>query len=220
MIKLKGIDTLLSKLDAHNKSEAFVKAADAYVKGGVSAMSKEDIDTTQDLDLQVTPCGDCTMCCTAPAIPEYEISEHDHAFTPKPACSSCVSLMNGKCGRYDTRPSICQGYLCFYSLGISDTSPVEKDVCWSILPIGDSVAVNGHTSDVDVAIKNPKVTDEIFQILNTGAFSAVILRDDKKAVGFDGTNGEVTQAEIDPRDPMAMSLLEPSARVIGHLQTS
>lgn len=52
-------------------------------------------------------CGDCPVCCILPEI----------AALAKPPREVCVHLIEGRCGRYDTRPEACRAFHCLWLRG-------------------------------------------------------------------------------------------------------
>ena len=112
--------------------------------------------------IRVNPCGDCTMCCVLPAISnaQYQESTLPHVPKCKPFGVKCSLLCDSGCSQYDDRPDVCRGYMCLYTLGVVDKSPLECGVAWSLEPEIETMggwAVVGHCLDVDKALADPYV---------------------------------------------------------------
>jgi hypothetical protein len=182
--------------------------------------TKSDRETIRKLTpLQTRPCGDCDLCCSAPAIEENVIDgEEDGNFAPKPACQKC-QFANGKgCGIYEDRPSVCKDYYCLWSLGLIPAKhyPLHKGVCWTVQPIeGDPEGsiIMGHALDVKKTLQDPSsvqlIADYIAQGKEDGTVRGVAIRDDKEAVMF-GTDGSGRMASVNQSDPMRMEIVESS----------
>lgn len=69
----------------------------------------------------LNPCGDCTFCCTAPAIPEMG----------KAAGETCRHCARG-CSIYESRPPLCQTFECFWTLGLWRMRPDRAGICWTV----------------------------------------------------------------------------------------
>jgi len=52
-------------------------------------------------------CGDCTVCCTVPAIDDSQIQKKSAT-----TCRHCTQAKGGGCGVYDTRLTICRTFHC------------------------------------------------------------------------------------------------------------
>ena len=165
---------------------------------------------------QVNPCGECTLCCVAPTIERKHVSAPLTA--PKPAGEACEHCdVRGGCRVYDSRPSICRGYMCLYALGISPDRPDSTGVCWTFQPVenlpDDSPALfvaTGHTLDYDEAMKDRRNVMAIYVLLGMGA-SGVIFRSPTKVVQFATPNDRPVfdgpillrrEVPIDPADPL------------------
>ena len=55
-------------------------------------------------------CGDCTVCCTVPAIDTHEIQ--------KVTGAACCHLGQGGCAIYDARPRACRAFFCAWIEGV------------------------------------------------------------------------------------------------------
>jgi len=52
-------------------------------------------------------CGDCTVCCTVPAIDDALIQKKSAT-----TCRHCAPSGGGGCGIYETRPQVCRNFHC------------------------------------------------------------------------------------------------------------
>jgi hypothetical protein len=95
-------------------------------------------------------CGPCTVCCTALKIETPEL--HKAGGTP------CKHLCSAGCGIYETRPSVCQQFLCGWRLfpELTDNwrpdlsgvlvmrkAPAELPPAWQSAPYGVEMAIVG-----------------------------------------------------------------------------
>jgi len=225
MIYPENIHAAVEKMTELYLDPEYAKASTLYLDKGIHALTDAQVSILNRTGLQVNQCGDCTMCCEAPAIHDDEITapESLKGFQSKPACRTCDWLKEGKCTTYECRPSICHGYLCFYATGISDIRPDHKGVCWSVMPLIDDhsdathgLVANGHSLNADKAISLNDVRDEIEELVNSQMFSRVIVRDATKAYLFDGGTGEIIRAYINPKCLLKSEILENSASVVGN----
>jgi hypothetical protein len=129
---------------------------------------------------QVNPCGECTLCCIAPAIE----AKHTKAplTAPKPAGQACEYCeAKGGCRVYESRPSICKGYMCFYALGLAPDRPDSTGICWTAQPMDEPIpgfpdawAATGHTLDYTKTMEDPRNRAAIIAQLNMGAMVVII----------------------------------------------
>lgn len=68
--------------------------------------------------LKVNECGECTLCCELPAINDKGFEKDDYTL-----CKHC-KLTKG-CKVYNKRPESCVGFMCLYTLGLAEKSPIE-----------------------------------------------------------------------------------------------
>jgi hypothetical protein len=62
-----------------------------------------------ELQMSQRSCGDCDVCCNI-----LEVRE----LNKKPYCNCIHRAEAGGCGKYDSRPSICNEWSCSYILGL------------------------------------------------------------------------------------------------------
>ena len=179
--------------------------------------TKEDRDILRHLvPPQKRPCGECNMCCTAPAIEDH-VLEADENYLPKPACKEC-QFSNGKhgCGIYNDRPSSCKDYQCAWSMGLIPAKhyPMKRGVCWTFQPDSQGVGaiVVGHCLSVDDVVKDPYNIEIINgYVAMRDKFNGVTVRDSKEVICF-MANGRGARADIDQSDPMKMEILAHTKR--------
>lgn len=108
----------------------------------------------QSLKHKDRDCGQCTFCCTAPAINDWMSPTE---MPPKPAgdkCSQCTAL---GCGIYPNRPEVCSGFLCGYLLGWDVPRPDQCGVAWSYQIISGTLSVMGFvTRPVIELVEDPE----------------------------------------------------------------
>jgi Fe-S-cluster containining protein len=162
---------------------------------------------------QVNQCGSCNVCCRTPAIEEDKLD--DIIPEQKPACVSCVHL-NGGCSIYDNRPEVCRNYLCAYAMGCTDIHPTEHDCAWSfqVSPDGNALLI-GHASSVERVLSSERIVNMIDEACKTGAFYAVTIRDDQKAVSIECSSLLSQIAMVDQSDPLKQQIVPSSIRDIG-----
>lgn len=95
-------------------------------------------------------CGPCTVCCTALKIETPELR--------KPAGTPCKHLCGSGCGIYETRPPVCQQFLCGWRLFpeltadwrpdlsgvlVMRKAPTELPPAWRNAPYGVELAIVG-----------------------------------------------------------------------------
>jgi hypothetical protein len=186
------------------------------IMGRYPNISKEEEDFIQSLMPDaVNPCGDCTLCCTAPAIEANVVSAPLTA--PKPAGQACEYCDGAGCMVYDRRPDICKSYMCFYSLGFTNNSPKDTGICWSAQPPGEAIpgqpeawVATGHSHAAEDAMQNERNVNDMARLLNMGAVM-VIVRDADKVMQFvpkdggpvgPGTEMLLRITPVDQTDPM------------------
>ena len=169
--------------------------------------------------LAIRECGDCDMCCRAPAIDASQLEPHElPLLKPKPAGEKCQHCTSGGCGIYQKRPGICRGYMCLYVCGITDTKPMDGKVCWTFQPcqMTGRVLVVGHCLDAAEVLRDADNREDIREFMAVEGNHkpvAVVLRTPKEVVRFDNTgNIPHLMADIDQSDPMKMTVLEGTAR--------
>jgi hypothetical protein len=79
-------------------------------------------------------CGDCTVCCTVPAIPELQ----------KAADSPCVHCVKAGCAIYDRRPAACEAFFCGWRRLADLPDDLRPDRCGVVVML-----------EVDAAAANP-----------------------------------------------------------------
>lgn len=95
-------------------------------------------------------CGPCTVCCTVLKIETVELR--------KAAGTPCQHLCGTGCGIYETRPSVCQQFLCGWRLFpelkddwrpdlsgvlVMRKAPAELPPAWQSAPLGVELAIVG-----------------------------------------------------------------------------
>lgn len=170
--------------------------------------------------LAVRKCGDCNLCCHAPAIGPNEIEPHERPWFPvKPAGAPCKHLDQcGKCSIYHKRASICRGYMCLYLTGLVDRSPMDGKICWTLQPDIPLQAtfVLGHCQDIDAVLSDPENRKDLAMFLayrGEPRLSCVVLCSDKHAVRFDMT-GKLPDlmGDMDPSDPLHLDVDDSTTR--------
>ncbi len=154
---------------------------------------------------QVNPCGDCTLCCTAPSIAAEEV-DGVHFKAAKPACVACEHVGGGGCKVYKTRPGLCKSYMCLYAMGAIPYAPKDTGVAWSIQQNqrGDALLM-GHTMDAAKAYRNPLNLDIMLRMLQTGDYFAATVRDSVEV--FTVTpDGWMDTCKVDQEDPVKQRL--------------
>ena len=159
------------------------------------------------LPKQKRPCGDCTLCCSAPSIGKEVIGKSED-FQEKAACVSCDHVTKGGCSIYSNRPNVCKNYMCLWSIGEldEDSYPPDVGVCWTIQPSDNGLIVVGHTHDMNKVIANPVNVNAVANFLKDKTIIAVTVRDDKEAISFDA-KGVCHHVYIDPKDKMKHNIL-------------
>lgn len=168
-------------------------------------MTREESLIVMKTIVQKRPCGDCNMCCTAPAI-EESVLLNDEALEPKAACVECQHSTKSGCGIYNNRPEVCQDYYCLWSLGIipANNYPMKRGVCWTFQSIdeGKGGLLVGHAMDLDEVMRDPysmKIVEAYTS--DKSPVDAVTIRSDKKAVSF-SKGGEGIKGDIKQDDPL------------------
>lgn len=177
--------------------------------------SRNDLSPTEQeflnahLPDQVNPCGDCTLCCVAPTIERRHVEAP--LTGPKPAGEACEHCdLTAGCRVYQSRPSICSGYMCLYALGIAPDRPDSTGICWTFQPASDDgssrdFVATGHSLDYEAAIEDNRNVDAIKVLLSMGVVG-VNIRDPKRVVQFAlvGESRSIARREvqIDPNDPL------------------
>lgn len=142
---------------------------------------------------QVNACGECTLCCIAPAIEAKHVKAPLTA--PKPAGQACEYCeAKGGCRVYESRPSICKGYMCFYTLGLAPDRPDSTGICWTAQPMDEPIpghpeawCATGHTLDYPKAMEDPRNRAAIIAQLNMGA-TVVVIRSPEMVAQFVSAN--------------------------------
>ncbi len=80
-------------------------------------------------------CGDCTVCCTVPAIDDALIQKKSAS-----TCRHCAPSGCGGCGIYETRPQVCRDFHCAWRhmSEMDDRWRPDKSEVFSILERPDS----------------------------------------------------------------------------------
>lgn len=169
--------------------------------------------------LQVRPCGDCNLCCHAPAIDASQLEAHElSVLPPKAAGEKCRHCTAKGCGIYQKRPGICHGYLCLYVVGLTDRFPMDGQVCWTLQPCMQTgtVLVVGHCNDAEEVMRDVDNRKDIRAFMGIKGFhkpGAVVLRTPKEVVRFDNTGRfPDLMADIDQTDPLKMTVLDDTQR--------
>lgn len=168
-------------------------------------------------EARVNECGDCTFCCTAPAIEDSVLNaaEKEQIGGVKSACVTCKHANNG-CDIYEQRPTICREYLCMYAMGKCDLRPDKSRVAWTLQPTDPEVErpalLMGHCLDIDEVLTIEENLCMIDSALHDPNFEFAVLRSDKEAWCF-MRNGIVHKIKIDQNDEAKM-------RVLPHTETS
>lgn len=164
---------------------------------------------------QVNQCGDCSMCCSAPAI-EENVIDGKILTQPKEACKACDKLFNGKCSVYNNRPDVCRSYLCAYAMGSTDVSPLESKVAWSFQTNEEGMPILiGHTHSVEEVFSIEKNIQMIQEVCDTGEIFAVTVRDSRIAICIECSTFNTQMAFIDQTDPIKSKLIFESIRTLG-----
>jgi hypothetical protein len=167
---------------------------------------------------QVNPCGDCQMCCVAPAIEQRELEPSD-PIKPKPACAKCPMLAEKGCSIYNKRPWICKGYMCLYAMGYTDVRPDQNNVAWTLQPdmLVGGVMLVGHSMDVEDTFRCGKAIRFMRKAERSKMFTCTVVKDSKKVVrlDFDGTFPDL-EADIDESDYLKANVIKESERLTKH----
>ena len=144
-------------------------------------------------------CDGCTVCCEAPAIEKHQIVKSDtHLPEGKPANVKCAHCTVAGCGVYDSKPQVCSGYRCLWTMGLSLVDPKDSGAALSFQPVivdgkptNESLLI-AHCRSIDAALSNSKLMHELISAIQSVA-SFAILRDDKRAFMLcaDGSTREV-----------------------------
>lgn len=116
----------------------------------------------------MSSCGDCSFCCVGLDIVDEPYVEE---FGFKPAGTPCSKLVDGKCGVYSSRPSVCRNFNCgFIEVGADPSwRPTSSGIFFSHQKIS---AIDGKGILVkelrDGAYGSPK-GKEIFAYLRKAA---------------------------------------------------
>lgn len=176
------------------------------------ALKNNDVE-----EARVNDCGDCTFCCTAPAIEDIVLSADEAKLIggTKAACVTCKHANNG-CAIYEERPRVCREYMCLYVIGQCDTRPDVSRVAWTLQPTDRGVErpalLMGHCHDVDEVLTIEENLSMIDTALRSDMLEFVVLRTDKEAWCFK-REGIVHKIKIDQNDPVKM-------RVLPHTETT
>jgi hypothetical protein len=201
------IEAPTNQIDRHKAFRRYVAQCEDVIRGAAPLAS-----------LAVRKCGDCTMCCKAPAISDDQIGpEEAHLLTPKPSGEKCRHCTDTGCSIYQKRPEICRGYLCLWLVGIAENPPMTAGVCWTMQPdlMTGRIMVVGHGMDAAEIMKDLDNREDIRSFLTLGEGltpSAVVLRTPTEVVRFDNTGLPNMMADIDPYDPMKVEVLAHTQR--------
>lgn len=160
---------------------------------------------------RVNDCGECTFCCTAPAIEDSVLSADEAKLIggAKASCVTCKHANNG-CAIYDQRPTICRSYMCLFAIGQFTLRPDFARVAWTLQPTDDRevrpVLLMGHCIDVDEVLTIAENLAMIESALLNDMIAFVVLRSDKEAWCF-SRGGIVHKIKIDQHDPVKMRVL-------------
>ena len=121
-------------------------------------------------NMAIRGCGDCVACCVYPAIHKDQFTEAGKflAARDKPFGKMCGFCSGNSCDIYRDRPDVCRGYMCYYRMGLTDTSPMESKVAWSSLPAETrqpAFAIVGQCGDVDDVLDNFDTQNDMLNFL-------------------------------------------------------
>ena len=149
-------------------------------------------------------CGDCNVCCVAPAIDDGETT-----IPEKPAGDACKHCSETGCAIYKKRPRLCKEYACLYLCGLVEERPDSNGVAWSFQPhpvSGGRLLVMGHCMDAIAVSKDPAAVATMKRFFSeSAAVTCVALRDGKNAISY-LRSGSSRIIDIDQKDPLKLDL--------------
>lgn len=139
--------------------------------------------------LPIRQCGECTMCCKAPQVPELEKAVNV-------LCTHC----NSGCEIYEARPQSCKDFFCAWMQGdlANDMRPDKVGFMVEILPKEDIVFVSALNDAVLVNVG--RVFDEY---LNKGV--SVVSSNGYALIATGATQGSVENSLLSAQRSMGVA---------------
>jgi len=212
--------TTMPPLDVENITVGDMDDASERVGNGTASLLDHRM-VNSIVPAQSRPCGDCNMCCTAPAIEETTLSSDTQRgdFPAKPACQACEHSGAGGCGIYEKRPSVCKNYICLWAMGLIPAKhyPMKRGVAWTYQPDqqGGGIILMGHCLDVESVMRDPVTVGLISGFLKMGKFVGITIRDSRSARRF-FPNGKGAMAYIDQSDPEKVRIMPHTERTFDY----
>lgn len=147
--------------------------------------------------MSVNKCGDCSMCCKLPALPEM-------AKAPNEWCRECK--VGQGCGIYEARPQVCRDYQCFWLATQETPAPLplqlRPDKCKVV--IAETTNPRAFSAFVDPVHPRAHLRDDVQQLIGR----IVLLGNKVVIVGDAGKREQVMyqrQGMVVGKTPIVMS---------------
>lgn len=154
-------------------------------------------------------CGDCAECCRLPSISK---DPSQGVNFDKPTGETCQHCTGSGCGIYKERPSLCEGFMCSYLIGIDDRQPKDTGVVFAPQVNQDNgkPMIVCFCDDIGESLEDEYVRGEVERYAGDPYVDCVTIRTSKEAVCFTTDpmgNPIARHVDIDPNDPLKQDIL-------------